>query len=142
MFYGATPDIFEYTRRLRSKPTNAEKVLWNKLNRKQLGVKFRRQHPIYVYVADFYCHEKKIVIEVDGDYHLESDQRERDEIREEDIGDLGIKVIRFRNDQILEKIDEVVEEIKRVVAFRTPGPFLRTSKAKQSRLGLRSKGVG
>ncbi len=60
VFYGATPSIFENARILREKPTKAEKTLWDKLKGKQLGVKFRRQHPVYTYVADFYCYEKKI----------------------------------------------------------------------------------
>ena len=122
MFYGATPDIFEYAKKLRNNPTKAEKILWDKLKRNQLGVKFRRQHPIYLYIADFYCHEKKLVIEVDGDYHLEKEQKENDKLREEDIKDFGLKIVRFTNNDVLEKIDVVIEKIKQMITPRTPGP--------------------
>ena len=122
MFYGATPEIFGYARKLRNNPTKAEKVLWDRLKRKQLGVKFRRQHPIYLYIADFYCHENKLVVEVDGDYHLYKRQKEKDELREEDIKYFGIEIIRFTDEEVLEKTDEVIEKIKRVLALRTPDP--------------------
>ena len=122
MFYGASPSIFKKARHLRDNPTEAENILWRKLNRKQQGVKFRRQHPIYVYIADFYCHEKKLVIEVDGDYHLKLDQREYDKLRSEDIKEFGIEVIRFKNERVLEGIDEVIIEIEEIIARLAPNP--------------------
>jgi very-short-patch-repair endonuclease len=122
MFYGAPPDIFKKAKALRDNPTEAEKVLWEKLRLKQLGVKFRRQHPINIYIADFYCHEKKLVVEVDGGYHLTSDQKEYDELRTENIKEYGIEVIRFKNEEVLNEIDKVVKEIRDVIAHRTHNP--------------------
>jgi len=120
MFYGASPDIFKKAKALRDNPTKAEKVLWEKLRLKQLGVKFRRQHPINIYIADFYCHEKKLVIEVDEDYHLVPDQKEHDELRTEDLKEFGIEVIRFKNEQVLNEINEVLKMINGVIVSRFP----------------------
>ena len=120
MFYGASPDIFKKAKALRDNPTKAEKVLWEKLRLKQLGVKFRRQHPINIYIADFYCHEKELVIEVDEDYHLVPDQKEHDELRTEDLKEFGIEVIRFKNEQVLNEINEVLKMINGVIVSRFP----------------------
>ena len=122
MFYGASPEIFKKAKVLRDNPTEAEMVLWKRLRIKQLSVKFRRQHPINIYIADFYCHEKKLVVEVDGDYHLKTDQKEYDKLRTEDIEEFGIEVIRFTNEEVLEKIECVVKKIKEVIARRAPSP--------------------
>ena len=126
MFYGASPDIFKKARALRGNPTKAEKVLWEKLRLKQLGVKFRRQHPINIYITDFYCHEKKLVVEVDEDYHLRSDQKEYDELRTEDIKEYGIEVIRFKNEEIVEKTNDVIKKIKKVIARCAPARKIST----------------
>jgi cyclase len=122
MFYGAKPFLFQYARELRDNPTAAEKLLWNKLRNKKLGVKFRRQHPISDFIVDFYCHELKLVIEVDGGYHLERDQKEYDKYRADDLSDLGITIISFTNDQVENKIEEVLKEIEHQIVFHTPNP--------------------
>ncbi len=120
MFYGAPPFLFEYAKQLRNNPTKAETILWLRLKGKQLGVKFRRQHPIYKYSVDFYCHELKLVIEVDGDYHEQRNQMEYDKFRSKDLSEFGIHIIRFSNNQIEKKLNFVTEEIKRVISHRTP----------------------
>ena len=112
MFYGAAPYVFRFAEELRRKQTSSEKILWEAINGKKLGVKFRRQHPIRNYIADFYCHEKKLVIEIDGNYHLEIDQKEYDKYRSDDIEELGISVIRFTNDEVITDIESVVSKIK------------------------------
>ena len=122
MFYGASPEIFEYAWRLRQKLTPSEAILWDVLKGKQLGVKFRRQHPLNNYIADFYCHEKRLIIEIDGGYHLESEQKAKDEVRSQDIESFGIKVIRFTNDEVNKNITKVIEKIKYVIDHRTPNP--------------------
>ena len=73
MFYEATPLIFERAKELRHDPTRTEVILWSYLRKKPYGYKFRRQHPIGPFIADFYCHSLKLVIEVDGNIH---DQKE------------------------------------------------------------------
>ena len=92
--------------------TEAEKQLWNRIKEKQiLGLQFRRQHPINIFIADFYCHKIALVIEVDGGVHLNQDQKERDEGRDYFMKELGLKVLRFTNDEIFNDLDEVVNKI-------------------------------
>lgn len=74
MFYGAKRSIFEKAKELRENMTVAEKQLWSRLNASQLNVRFKRQHPIDIFIADFYCHKFKLVVEVDGEYHNDEDQ--------------------------------------------------------------------
>ena len=71
MFYGAKRNIFQRAKELRKNMTVTEQLLWRRLNKKQLGVRFKRQHPIDIFIADFYCHQYKLVVEVDGEYHKE-----------------------------------------------------------------------
>jgi cyclase len=118
MFYGATPEIFARAQGLREQETMAEKLLWSELSNKQLGIKFRRQHPINQYIVDFYSHELKIVIEVDGLIHLRDDIIEKDKLREQQIQSLDLIVIRFTNDEIFQNLKGVVERIRRVIIER------------------------
>ena len=75
MFHGASNLIFENARELRNKQTESEIILWNILKDYKLrGFKFRRQHPIANYIADFYCHKAKLIIEIDGEYHNNKEQ--------------------------------------------------------------------
>ena len=70
MYFRAKPDIFKNARLLRKNMTHSKRLLWEKLNKKQLlGLRFRRQHPIDIFIADFYCHEVRVVIEIDGPIH-------------------------------------------------------------------------
>ncbi len=70
MFYGATPPIFEKAKILRNNMTRHEKLLWDELrNNRIFGLRFKAQHPIDTFIADFYCHKLKLVIEMDGQYH-------------------------------------------------------------------------
>ena len=122
MFFDATPGIFEKAKILRSNLTQTETILWNRLRKKQLGVKFRRQHPIGFFIVDFYCHEKKLVIEIDGEYHLRSSQIINDEDRDLELQNLGLNVIRFTDHQVLNEIDRVLDEISNYIGSRTPNP--------------------
>ena len=102
MFYGASRGIFEKARELRNNMTEAEKILWNELrNRRVFKSRFRRQHPIDIFIADFYCHEYKLVIEIDGEIHSKKEIQEYDDGRTHDIEKFGIKILRFSNNQIL-----------------------------------------
>lgn len=69
MFFGASDLIFQKAEYLRNRSTQAEELLWDHLKGEQLGVKFRRQHPAFLYVLDFYCHELDLIIEIDGTIH-------------------------------------------------------------------------
>jgi very-short-patch-repair endonuclease len=87
-------------RELRTAPTPAEAALWDQIRGRRIGGwKFRRQQPIVGYVVDFYCPALRLVIEVDGDIHL--DRRPEDELRTRQLARLGVKVLRIRNDDVL-----------------------------------------
>ena len=107
---------FEKAHALRQCMTKAEKVLWNELkNRKFMGLKFRRQHPIHQFIGDFYCHEKKLIIEVDGGIHDQVETNEHDLDRTAELDRLGIRLIRFRNEQVFNHIDLVLNEIRQFI---------------------------
>jgi very-short-patch-repair endonuclease len=113
MYFATSVEVMRRASRLRKEQTEAEKILWNKLRKRQVsGYKFRRQHPIKSFIADFYSHELNLVIEVDGGIHKDPQQKEIDIARQEIINDLGIKVLRFTNEEILTNIDYVIESIK------------------------------
>jgi len=115
MYFGAKPSIFKLAKELRKSETEAEKILWSRLNRNQiLGLQFRRQHPINIFIADFYCVRIKLLIEVDGSIHEITEYEEHDKGRSEILNDFGITVIRFSNKQIMEEIDTTVEKIEAV----------------------------
>lgn len=109
---GAIGKLFEYSRELRQISTEAEKLLWSELrNRKLNGLKFRRQHPVDKYVADFYCHEKRLVIELDGVVHDKKENKEYDQARTIELAGLKINVLRFRNDEVENDIEKVLKKI-------------------------------
>ena len=113
LFYNAPPHIMAFAKELRKNMTPAEKALWDKIrNRKVANCKFRRQHPIDIFIADFYCHEKKLVIEIDGEIH--NAQKEHDINRTAEMENYGIRVIRFTNDEIENELEKVVEKIEEV----------------------------
>lgn len=97
-------------REFRKNPTVTEQKLWKYLRgRKIYGYKFRRQHPVLHYIVDFYCHEKKLIIEADGSIH--TNQQARDQSRDVVLQQAGYTVIRFTNDQVLHQIDDVLQNI-------------------------------
>ena len=96
---------------LRNNATPQEILLWNKLKHSQLGAKFRRQHSIGGYIADFYCPSKKLVIEIDGSQHFEKEAKEYDDIRSAYFEGLDIKVLRFTNAEINTNMDGVLLKI-------------------------------
>ena len=103
--------VQQRARELRQEMTPAEKLLWSRLRSKQLnGLKFRRQHPLGPFIADFYCAAHRLVVEVDGDIH--DLQAERDAARTEQFEQHGYRVIRFRNEQVLNNIEDVLTAIK------------------------------
>jgi very-short-patch-repair endonuclease len=121
MFYGADSNTLRAAHILRRSMTKAEAVLWKKLkDRKLFHTKFRRQHPINIFIVDFYCHQYRVVIEVDGDIHNDEIAKQYDSIRTDVLNNFGLKVIRFTNDQILYSLNSVLEKIQREITERTP----------------------
>ncbi|WP_421872585.1 endonuclease domain-containing protein [Marinoscillum sp.] len=113
MFYGASPLIFERAKALRKNLTFSERKLWQELrSNKILGLRFKSQHPIGEFIADFYCHKLKLVIEVDGAIHLSKDQGEYDQGRTYELNQLGIKILRIKNEEIEKDLSQVVNRIK------------------------------
>jgi len=112
MHDGASPKIFDFASRLRSNMTLPEKKLWEYLKNKPHGFRFRRQHPIGRYVLDFYCHKKRISIEIDGKNHNQLDQIANDVERTGYLNLLGINEIRFKNEEVLHDIDKIKLNIK------------------------------
>ena len=98
-------------KRLRNNPTSAEEILWGKLSKSQLGVKFRRQHSVDFYVLDFYCPECKLAVEVDGAQHLS--QIDYDSYRTQYLEAFNITILRFWNSQVEKNLDWVVTQIKK-----------------------------
>ncbi|RXQ94378.1 DUF559 domain-containing protein [Ancylomarina salipaludis] len=119
MFYNAKPHIFEKAKALRNNMTFAELKLWELIRNKQVqGLRFRAQHPIDIFIADFYCHSLKLIIEVDGGIHQSPEQKEYDIGREAEISHWGIKIIRFTNDEIEKEIDGVFNRINKICVDR------------------------
>src|SRR5690606_3554491 len=112
MWKGASKETFLKAQALRNTMTESEKMLWERLSNNQLeGLKFRRQHPILFYIADFYCHALHLIIEIDGGYHDTVEQKIKDEERTELLTSNKITVIRFTNDEVINNIDDVIKEI-------------------------------
>lgn len=123
MFYGAQPILFEFAKQMRNNPTEAEKFLWEQLSGDKIeDVRFRRQHPVLYFIADFYCHKAGLIIQVDGGYHKLEEQFEYDKNRDSELEEFGLKVIRFTNEQVLFDIENTVNKIKKVVAERLCPP--------------------
>jgi len=97
MFYGASHLIFQKAEELRNRMTPAEEILWKHIHINEWKLKFRRQHPIANYVADFYCHGIKLVIELDGGIHEVEEVKLYDETRENHLKELGLTILRFKN---------------------------------------------
>ena len=113
MHQGAKPSVFENAKNNRHQNTPAEAALWQTIRLKKLdGFKFRNQHAIGSYVVDFYCHEAKLAIEVDGEYHLNPNQKEYDEERTKRIEASGVKIIRFTNHEVLANLEVVLVKIR------------------------------
>jgi len=103
---------FEFAKSMRKNPTITETILWESLRNKRLnGFKFRRQHPIAEFVADFYCPEKKLVVEVDGSIRREKEQIEYDRERTEVFEKMEIQVIRFTNLMVKNNLELVLKTI-------------------------------
>ena len=115
MHYGAPMEIFQNAERLRKNMTHAEKIIWERVCKKQLGVRIRRQHPVWKFIADFYCHELKLIIEIDGEIHLQSENIAYDISRDLILKDFKLEIIRFTNREVVNETEKVITEIKRTI---------------------------
>ena len=123
MYYGASHLIFQIAEDLRNRMTPAEEVLWKLIHINEWKLKFRRQHPIWNYVADFYCHKLKLVIELDGGIHEQEEVKKYDQAREDHLKEFGLTVLRFKNEQVLKNSDEVLNEIAKIIATLSSTPL-------------------
>ena len=111
----AHPDIYQILKnnavKNRKTPTDAETLLWQCIRDRQLGLKFRRQHAIGDYIADFICLEISLIIEVDGEYHNSEEQQEKDTIRTKYLNEQGFYVLRFTNNEVINQTEWVLKSI-------------------------------
>jgi len=121
MFYGASISTIRAASILRKNTTLAEKILWKKLrDRKLFQVKFRRQHPVDIFIVDFYCHEIKLVIEIDGEIHNSEEVKDYDSSRQYCLELLGLTLIRFINHEVIFDMDSVLRRIHIYISKLTP----------------------
>jgi very-short-patch-repair endonuclease len=110
-----------FRKQLRQDQTDVEKLLWHHLRNKQmLGLKFYRQYGVTKYIVDFYCPKLRLAVELDGGQHHE--ELIKDELRSSDLAKLGIRVVRFWNNEVLENLDGVLEKIVEEVSFNIGTP--------------------
>lgn len=116
MWKGAPSDHFGRAKKLRENMTEAEKLLWENLKAgKFQKYKFRRQHPIHTFIVDFYSHKLSLAIEVDGEYHEVESQKVKDIERTELLQFQGLSIIRFTNEEVLGKSDQVLKTIEKKI---------------------------
>lgn len=138
---GAQPHQFKHARELRQEMTEAEKVLWDHLRaRRFMDLKFRRQHPLLEFITDFYCHELKLIVEVDGGYHEKDDVQYYDEVRTKELKRYGYSVIRFTNNEVLDDIEGVINELKnKVNTLKSTSPQTLSSEERGKVRGRKDK---
>jgi len=114
-------NLKQYSKQLRKNMTDAERRLWTKIRRKQIkGCQFYRQKPVGDYIVDFFCPGARLVIEVDGSHHLVGETVEYDRIRDEYLSSLGLRVLRFTNAEVLNRIEGVLECIEEEIPLSPP----------------------
>ena len=117
------PTLHQFTRQLRLRQIDCERLIWQKLRARQvLDLKFRRQHPCPPYVLDFYCVELQLAVELDGSEHFTPEQRSYDQRRSEYLNSQGIAVLRFDNRQVLMETEGVLQEIWRKARLKIKSP--------------------
>lgn len=113
-----------FSRKLRNHSTLGEILLWKQLRAGQVsGYTFNRQKPLGNYIVDFYCKPLNLVIEVDGGYHFEEEQKILDKERQSILEDMGLNFLRFHNEEIRKDMDRVLEKIKAYASTFTKGKY-------------------
>ena len=105
----------EKRRSLRNKMTYCEKIVWLHLRKKQLGYRFLRQYSVDHFVIDFYCHELKLAVELDGDIHEILEQKEYDKARQKYLEAFGIKFVRIKNEEFLGNPNKAFQKIEKTI---------------------------
>lgn len=113
------PKLKNFSRKNRNFPTKAEEIMRKKLLKKdQTGYRFLRQKPIDWFIMDLYCPKLKLCIEIDWDYHLDNEQKDYDELREDILKTYNIKVVRYTNDDVLNNLFYVKNSLTQIIAER------------------------
>lgn len=133
-----TPMQYELAKEMRKNHTEAEGLLWEELRNNKIGVKFRRQHPVDAYITDFIALHEKLIVEVDGGYHENDEQKQYDENRANVLKEIGFNIIRFNNDEVINNINKVVKRIKEELQKNKPSQ----KKAETSQIPLSTSGEG
>ena len=107
MHADASRQVFENANKLRQNRTKEEIKLWEYLKTKPLGFKFRQQHPFGKYILDFYCHKAQLAIEIDGENHLEKEQKLKDKIRTEFVNEMGLQEMRITNHYVNNEFEKL-----------------------------------
>jgi len=108
----------ERAKELRREMTPAEKLLWQEIRANKLGVRFRRQQVIQGFIVDFYCHRAGLVVDAYADGDIHDLQKEEDERREKVLREMGLRVVRFGNDDVVRELSAVVKKIKKIVLMQ------------------------
>ena len=111
-----TKEKLQRAKELRRDMTPAEKILWQELRGNKIGVHFRRQQVIAGFIVDFYCHRVDLVIELDGAIHEKDEQKESDLERDRVLSEMGLRVVRFRNEEVRKDLPEVLKKIRELVS--------------------------
>src|SRR4051812_39164439 len=116
-YWGYNKNLQHFANDLRHRMTRGEVYLWKDVLRasKMRGYPFRRQRPVLKYIADFLCKDLKLIIEVDGASHDNPTQAERDIVRQRALETAGFKVIRFSDEEVIDKIEFVIAEIEKAI---------------------------
>ena len=125
-------ELKEKAESMRKNPTEAESAMWEMLRGKNLDAKFRRQHIIGTYIVDFVCLDTQLVVEIDGGYHNDPEQKELDRRRTNFLQSKGFSVLRFTNEEVIGNADETLGIIKNALKHLTPSLEERAGE----RLGL------
>ncbi len=135
MFFGANPKLFDLAQELRARMTPAEEIFWDIIKINVWHLKFRRQHPISNYIVDFYCHKLKLVIELDSGYHDNMEVKIYDEVREKDFKNFGITLLRFKNEEVIGNIENVLTSIENTISLIKENNKEKTKTLNNSPLG-------
>jgi leucyl-tRNA synthetase len=109
------PVQYELAKEMRKGHTEAEDILWQQLRNNQLGEKFRRQHPVDAYIVDFICLQKRLIVEADGGYHENEEQKTYDAERTKVLDEIGFTIIRFTNEEVIKNTKAVIKKIKTAI---------------------------